>query len=82
MTPAGIDHDYNFLTEIERDIEKAEHGLANSDDSTTRGSWSHQQKTDEVKYQLLEASSGVIIIRAPKGLSRQMENKTQRSNKK
>ncbi|PSN59788.1 hypothetical protein BS50DRAFT_614455 [Corynespora cassiicola Philippines] len=53
-TPAGIDHDFNFLTGVERGLEKAEH----------------------THY----AAAGVEVIRAPKGLSRQKENKTRRSN--
>jgi hypothetical protein len=83
VTPAGIDHDFNFLTGIERDIEKAEQGLKGSGDGATTipRSWSHQSQTGQINYQHLEAA-GVKVIRAPKGLSRQKENKSHRSNKK
>jgi hypothetical protein len=85
VTPAGIDHDFNFLTGIERDIEKAEQGLTeNKDGSTaTPRSWSQAQSSHkgQTHYQHLEAA-GVQVIRAPKGLSRQKENKSHRSNNK
>jgi hypothetical protein len=84
VTPAGIDHDFNFLTGIERDIEKAEKGLKENNDTniaTTR-SWSHSQsQKGQTNYQQLEAA-GVRVIRAPKGLSRQKENKSHRSSTK
>jgi hypothetical protein len=84
VTPAGIDHDFNFLTGIERDIEKAEKGLKENNDiniATTR-SWSQSQSQKGLtNYQQLEAA-GVRVIRAPKGLSRQKENKSHRSSTK
>ncbi|KAH7080322.1 hypothetical protein BKA63DRAFT_241602 [Paraphoma chrysanthemicola] len=83
VTPAGIDHDFNFLTGIERNIDKAEQGLnVGGDGSTaTPKSWSRHAQKGETNYQHLEAA-GVQVIRAPKGLSRQKENKSHRSNKK
>jgi hypothetical protein len=84
VTPAGIDHDFNFLTGIERDIEKAEKGLNESKDGGIEGprSWSQSQsQKGQTNYQHLEAA-GVRVIRAPKGLSRQKENKSHRSNTK
>ncbi|KAH6417252.1 hypothetical protein HBI14_106590 [Parastagonospora nodorum] len=85
VTPAGIDHDFNFLTGIERDIEKAEQSLAEKTvvDSSTSHSWSQHKSSQkgQVNYQQLEAA-GVKVIRAPKGLSRQKENKSHRSSTK
>jgi hypothetical protein len=83
VTPAGIDHDFNFLTGIERDIEKAEKGLNEGQDVGIEGSrsWSQSQSQKQTNYQHLEAA-GVKVIRAPKGLSRQKENKSHRSNTK
>jgi hypothetical protein len=85
VTPAGIDHDFNFLTGIERDIEKAEKGLSEGSSGavgTTR-SWSQSQASQkgQTNYQHLEFA-GVKVIRAPKGLSRQRENTSHRSNTK
>ncbi|KAF1930748.1 uncharacterized protein M421DRAFT_99360 [Didymella exigua CBS 183.55] len=76
-TPAGIDHDYNFLSGIERDLEKSdktvsERGLDVGLSSRLRGDQS--QKMD---YQF--SNAGVKVIRAPKGMSRAKENKTHRS---
>ncbi|KAF1911855.1 hypothetical protein BDU57DRAFT_523909 [Ampelomyces quisqualis] len=85
VTPAGIDHDFNFLTGIERDIEKAEKGLQEGGDrtSTSAQSWSQAQSTrkGQTNYEHLESAS-VKVIRAPRGLSRQKENKSHRSNNK
>jgi hypothetical protein len=84
VTPAGIDHDFNFLTGIERDIEKAERELteSNNGNSVAPRSWSQSQShKGQTNYQQLEAS-GVKVIRAPKGLSRQKENKSHRSSTK
>lgn len=76
-TPAGIDHDFNFLTSIERGLEKAEReasgsglGAASSDVRTVR-------KVGAGRY----AAAGVTVIPAPKGLSRQKENNTHLSNR-
>jgi hypothetical protein len=78
VTPAGIDHDFNFLTGIDRDIEKAEQGLVSS---TPSSSWSQSPSKGQTPYHSLEAT-GVRIIRAPKGMSRQKENQSHRSKTK
>jgi hypothetical protein len=78
-TPAGIDHDYNFLTGIERGLDKAERqlqgkGLGTVPDSRrdTKG-----RQTSDQHF----AVAGVAVIRAPKGLSRQKDNKTHQNKK-
>jgi hypothetical protein len=87
VTPAGIDHDFNFLTGIERDIEKAEKGLGDGGSGSgtvgTTRSWSQSQASQkgQINYQHLEFA-GVKVIRAPKGLSRQRENTSHRSHTK
>jgi len=78
-TPAGIDHDYNFLTGIERGLDKAEkqlqvQGLGSNPDP--RRDAKGRQPTDHHF-----AVAGVTVIRAPKGLSRQKENKTHHNKK-
>lgn len=78
MTPAGIDHDFNFLTGVERGLEKAERevndrlGLGPASDLRAKP----RNFLSDSHY----AAAGVEVIRAPKGLSRQKENKTRRSN--
>lgn len=76
-TPAGIDHDYNFLSGIERDLEKsdksvAERGLDVGFDSRPKG-----DRSQRMDHQF--SAAGVKVIRAPKGMSRAKENKTHRS---
>ncbi|KAF2638015.1 HIT finger domain-containing protein [Massarina eburnea CBS 473.64] len=73
-TPAGIDHDFNFLTGIERGLEKA----ARSVEGTSSGTASDLRHRRPVDQRL--AATGVTVIRAPKGLSRQKDNKTSRTN--
>lgn len=78
-TPAGIDHDYNFLTGIERGLEKAEKQLEATElgrSPDPRGNGGGRLPTDQHF-----ADAGVSVIRAPKGLSRQKENKTRRNKK-
>lgn len=81
MTPAGVDHDFNFLTGIERDIQKAEKGLTENDDRASTKPRGFSNHKGQVNYHQLEAA-GVKVIRAPKGMSRQKENKSHRSNTK
>lgn len=83
VTPAGIDHDFNFLTKIERDIEKAENvaSAVASDASSETQPKTRSQLAGNL-YGRLEAAAGVTIIKAPKGLSRQKENNSHPSNSK
>ncbi|KAH7054472.1 hypothetical protein B0J12DRAFT_570003 [Macrophomina phaseolina] len=69
-TPRGIDHDYNFLTGIER-------GLQRADDD--QGARAHELK----KYEQMQARlrpylqrNRIIVDRAPVGMSRQKTNST------
>lgn len=82
-TPAGIDHDFNFLTGIERGIEKAEKtaSAAAADSSSETQPKTRSQLAGNL-YGRLEATAGVTIIKAPKGLSRQKENNSHPSSTK
>ena len=78
-TPAGIDHDFNFLTGIERGLEKAERnvneiGLGGTSEIQTA------PRKGLVTRNNFEAV-GVNVIRAPNGMTRQKENKTRRSKR-
>ncbi|KAF2189472.1 hypothetical protein K469DRAFT_658334 [Zopfia rhizophila CBS 207.26] len=78
-TPAGVDHDFNFITSIERGLDRAERdvnarGLAATNEVRTR------PRKGQVTDRHFEAV-GVKVIRAPKGLSRQKENTTHRNSK-
>ncbi|KAF2131579.1 hypothetical protein P153DRAFT_429843 [Dothidotthia symphoricarpi CBS 119687] len=76
-TPAGIDHDFNFLTGIERDMAKAEKEF-NDQDPPRSLDRKHSSRSSQPEMVNLAAAVGVTLIRAPKGLSRQKENKTHR----
>ncbi|CAI6244310.1 unnamed protein product [Periconia digitata] len=74
-TPAGIDHDFNFLISVERGLQRAE-----KVENATTGSVSGLQRganRRNVSNQQLTAA-GVTIVRAPQGLSRQKQNTTHR----
>lgn len=78
-TPAGIDHDFNFLTSIERGLEKAERQVQ----THSAGSPSDPRHDANIRQPSDQhfAMAGVTVIRAPKGLSRQKENKTHRNKR-
>ncbi|KAJ4296756.1 Box C/D snoRNA accumulation [Kalmusia sp. IMI 367209] len=78
-TPSGIDHDYNFLTSIERSLERAERQV----EDRGLGSLSGPRRDAQIRQPADQhyAAAGVTVVRAPKGLSRQKENKTHRSKK-
>ncbi|MCJ1472467.1 hypothetical protein MMC13_001115 [Lambiella insularis] len=78
-TPAGFDQDYNFIAGIERKLDNAER------DVTSRGIQLHgtalSQNRAELKKgeaNLREAieKSGVIVEKAPSGMSRGLQNKS------
>ena len=76
-TPAGIDHDYNFLSGIERDLEKSEKSVIDKGLDVGLIAKSKRDQNQRMDYQL--AAAGVKVIRAPKGMSRAKENNTHRS---
>jgi hypothetical protein len=81
VTPKGIDHDYNFLSGIERGLEKAERVAGTTTEGTPQDGLSNRQR-EGVNYGKLEQAAGVKIMRAPKGMSRQKENKSHLSSTK
>lgn len=78
LTPAGIDHDFNFLSGIERDLDRADKVAAHASAAAPSEGLSNRQRAG-VPYAKLEAAAAVNIIRAPQGLSRQRENKSHMS---
>lgn len=76
-TPKGIDHDYNYLTSIERDLDRAEK------DVTSRGlvleeekRWSRQPVKGEKQFNAALQRCGVVVVKAPKGMTRSKQNQT------
>ena len=70
-TPRGIDRDYNFITGIERGVENAER------DAERRGTLRRDQhKREKSALEDTLERAGVYVHRAPKGMSRNIQNKT------
>lgn len=76
-TPAGIDHDYNFLSGIERDLEKSDKSMTDRGLDIGLSSKPKGDQSQRMDYQF--SAAGVKVVRAPKGMSRAKENKTHRS---
>lgn len=85
-TPAGIDHDYNFISSIERGIERTERLIVDEkrlvDRKELQGHsdnrrWKARKHTggDTLLDKALERS-GVIVDNAPKGMKRNTDNST------
>ncbi len=77
-TPKGIDHDYNYLTSIERELDHAERnatsrGVILVDDVPSR---EHRYEKGEKALEAALERCGVIVVRAPKGMSRSKLNAT------
>jgi hypothetical protein len=85
-TPAGIDHDYNFISSIERGIERTDRLIVDEKRLVDRKEllghgdsrrWKARQHTggDTLLERALERS-GVIVDKAPKGMRRNIDNST------
>lgn len=79
-TPAGIDHDFNFLSGIERAFETVDRDVVGrgigveSSGGGGKRRWNGPTKGSNLQRGL--AASGAIIRKAPVGMSRQKSNKT------
>lgn len=74
-TPTSIDQDFNFITNVERSIARAD------DDATNRGislAPARQLKRHDArpKWEIEADERRITIIKAPKGLTRAKQNKT------
>jgi len=77
-TPKGIDHDYNYLTSIERELDHAEknatsRGVVLEEDVRPRG---QRYGKGEMALEAAFERCGVTVVRAPKGMSRSKLNAT------
>lgn len=89
-TPRGIDHDYNYLTSLERQLDNAERdagerGIVLEDETSRKRSWRERGLRGPPKGGIpLEAAikrCRVVIDRAPDGMSRRKQNRTHWSRK-
>ncbi|KAA6407635.1 MAG: hypothetical protein FRX48_08473 [Lasallia pustulata] len=82
VTPSGVDQDYNFLARLERNIEKADReaeGRGIALRPALDGGFKNQKvepAKGEVQMQNAFQRVGVIINRAPTGMTRSKENST------
>ncbi|ORY15548.1 hypothetical protein BCR34DRAFT_622784 [Clohesyomyces aquaticus] len=79
-TPAGIDHDYNFITSIERGVDRTERAVQERGLGAANAVGTGPRRGEITGYRYDVA--GVQVIKAPKGLSRQRENNTHSSSKR
>jgi hypothetical protein len=75
-TPAGVDHDYNFLSSIERSRGIAERSLEERGLKQGQNSWTPGSKWTRTRI----AMTKVHVEKAPIGMSRQKLNKTRVTN--
>ncbi len=85
-TPAGIDHDYNFISSIERGIERTDRLIVDEKHLVDRKEllghsdnrrWKGRRHTGgDSLLEKAQERSGVIVDRAPKGMKRNTDNST------
>lgn len=76
-TPKGIDHDYNYLTSIERELDHAEKNAISRgfmlEEEMRRGK---QPAKGETQFNAAIERCGVVVAKAPKGMTRSKRNAT------
>lgn len=76
-TPKGIDHDYNYLTSIEREFDHAERNAISRgfmlEEERRRGK---QPAKGETQFNAAIERCGVVVAKAPKGMTRSKRNAT------
>ncbi|MCJ1484834.1 hypothetical protein MMC06_005007 [Schaereria dolodes] len=82
-TPKGIDHDYNFISGIERKLDSADRDAAfrgvvlhEYDGAASRRG--HAKGVEQLRKEIVDL--GVVIRQAPKGMSRSKQNTTKWNN--
>ncbi|KAL8655924.1 MAG: hypothetical protein Q9226_002848 [Calogaya cf. arnoldii] len=81
-TPKGIDHDYNYLTSIERQLDNAGRDAESRGILLHKGKQvgpapkAHQLAKGELPLQNAIKQCRIVVDRAPKGMSRQKQNQT------
>ncbi|KAF7512993.1 hypothetical protein GJ744_011259 [Endocarpon pusillum] len=78
-TPSSFDQDFNFITRVERTIERA------GDEAQERGIALSEERRKRVKGEARRdveiAQRGAIVLRAPPGMSRALQNKSKWDNR-
>ncbi|ERF74285.1 hypothetical protein EPUS_01972 [Endocarpon pusillum Z07020] len=78
-TPSSFDQDFNFITRVERTIERA------GDEAQERGIALSEERRKRVKGEARRdveiGQRGAIVLRAPPGMSRALQNKSKWDNR-
>ncbi|KAF2496252.1 hypothetical protein BU16DRAFT_371373 [Lophium mytilinum] len=77
-TAAGIDHDYNFIAGIERGLDKVDRLMEESSIGAVERSTKMPGRNSNFEKRMQEA--GVVVDRAPAGMSRERNNHTRMAN--
>ena len=75
-TPKGIDHDYNYLTSIERELDHAEKNALSRGFLLEEEKKSRRPVKGETKLSAAFERRRVIVTKAPKGMTRSKLNGT------
>jgi len=73
-TPAGVDHDYNFIAGIERAFDGAERRLEESGLQANNSTGKAQKRENALRQAV--SRSEIIVEKAPLGMTRQKQNRT------
>lgn len=73
-TPSSIDKDFNFITKVERTLQRADDTVEDKGLDLAPARLPHHDNKSKVELEV--ASRGIQIVRAPKALSRSKQNKT------
>ena len=79
-TPESVDQDYNFITSIERGLQRADADVAERGVTLDGGDTKRLIRGQARLWKEIE-DSGAIVMKAPAGLSRSKQNKTHWNNK-
>jgi len=75
-TPSSIDQDYNFITKVERSLQRAEDDALEKGINLAPAGVLRPYPSAKPRFELEAEKDGIVIIRAPKGLSRSKQNKS------
>ena len=75
-TPEAFDHDFNFISGIERSMEGATRISENMLPTSSIQGTSKNQKKGVVPLQNALKRNNVLVLRAPTGMTRQKQNQT------
>jgi hypothetical protein len=80
-TSASIDQDYNFITKVQRDIDRAEDDVAERGITLVSAKAGRQAHPTKSKLEIEYEACGVTVVKAPAGLTRSKQNKTHWHNR-